>query len=581
MKRTDLIKQEERKVIDCAFIFMLDEERDLFLKHNKHFILTEKPTARFQEFIFFDKNKALRKGVICSNGKEMGNTEACKLFYLLSRHYSASLYVNVGVAAQINDVNVGDVIIVNRLSTSAEHNDDIHKTQVQDYTSSNDNLTADICFELEQIINKNNSFINESAQRLSQFKSKLGKTLLKKYKPLVESTHNQLAAGWCLTVPQVIKDKDNSSVIQDQRKLNIVDMEAYYLASWYNIIKNYEPWLMQEDTLFLSFKSVSDYGDSNKMKFESAGSRSLAMHNLYDVVSKYCTVLHDYSLPSSSSLEQYFLDTVYKKCVDSIAANQNITKTDLESLFKFIIHPDEKNELEIDTDASITSLLDLLKKDNQALLLTGRSGTGKSTFISYLYKETIGNKVLIDFSKFSDTEGIVYAELLKELVFENSRFTVFLDGILPGTKTFDAVKYTLSTIQSNSIAFCLGNYDDSVESIATVLSSTKAAVNNYYFSGVNKHTPKFISFIEEWVKFCNKAQYKLQNIDRIKALLSTTKLGSVDLRLLNMFVDYQKELPKENLPVFIKNHCLSKYTETKLKELWEQYLIDSSIIKRR
>ena len=55
---------------------------------------------------------------------------------------------------------------------------------------------------------------------------------------------------------------------------------------------------------------------------------------------------------------------------------------------------------------------------------------------------------------------------------------------------------------------------------------------------------------------------------------------SIYTEILNMFVDYQKELPKENLPVFIKNYCLSKHTETTLKELWNQYLIDSSIIKK-
>ena len=43
------------KEVDCALIFMLDEERDLFLDNNQEFMLTTKKNNQFIEFIFFDK----------------------------------------------------------------------------------------------------------------------------------------------------------------------------------------------------------------------------------------------------------------------------------------------------------------------------------------------------------------------------------------------------------------------------------------------------------------------------------------------------------------------------------------------
>jgi len=116
-------RSENLKQIDCAILFMLDEERDLFIEANHKFILLENSIEDgFIEFIFLDKDCNIRSGVMCSDGTNMGNHKAGVLFYKLSRHYVASLYLNVGLAARLKDVNVGDVLFVDRLSTAGENN---------------------------------------------------------------------------------------------------------------------------------------------------------------------------------------------------------------------------------------------------------------------------------------------------------------------------------------------------------------------------------------------------------------------------------------------------------------------------
>ena len=73
------------KEIDVALIFMLEEEKKLFLDANNSFIIKGDCEQEFTEFIFFDKKNKQRLGVICSSTNSMGNTEAGILFFKLSR----------------------------------------------------------------------------------------------------------------------------------------------------------------------------------------------------------------------------------------------------------------------------------------------------------------------------------------------------------------------------------------------------------------------------------------------------------------------------------------------------------------
>lgn len=568
----------EIKEVDCILIFMLDEEKNLFLENNRDFFLTGESIAGFTEFYFFDKSNLRRTGVMCSNGKGMGNTEACKLFYKLSRHFSASLYINLGVVGHVDDVNVGDVILVDRLSTSGERNDNISKTQIQDYTNLNAEKIKSLCFDINQKVNSRNRFVKSTTSRVKEFKSKLPKEIIEKYDGFDSFEYNKIVTGWCLTVSQVIKDKTKNDAIKDQRKLNIIDMEAYYLASWYDYIKEFEPHIMQSDSSFLIFKSVSDYGDAHKRNFEKAGSRTLAMHNLYTVVSNYCTDIHTFSLPTTISLNAFFSTTVCENCIDPLASNPFVDKSDIEKLFQYIIHMDDSNSNSINLEFSITSILEQLNKDGQALLLTGRSGTGKSTYISFLYKEATGNKVLIDFSKYSDSDGLILVNLLERLINISNKVLVFLDGVMPQSKTYEAIKNVLNICEKNNVAFCIGNFDESIDSISTVLSA-KENFYNIYFGGVNLYSHCFEKFISEWINFCEKIQYTPQDPMQIIFLLKNAKFNSVDLRLLKMFANYRKDLPKEKLPIFIRSYIISKHSEKNLLDYWKRYLYSNQFYK--
>lgn len=550
---------------------MLDEEKNLFLENNRDFIVTGEPIVGFTEFSFFDKSNLLRKGVMCSNGKGMGNTEACKLFYKLSRHYSASLYINLGVVGQVDDVNVGDIIIVDRISTSGERNDDGGKTQIQDYNNLNSEKIRNLCFEINQKVNSENKFVESTSLRVKEFKSKLPKKITEKYDGFDSFKYNRIVTGWCLTVPKVIKDKTKNDAIKDQRKLNIIDMEAYYLASWYDYVTDFEPDMMQLDSSFLIFKSVSDYGDKNKSEFERAGSRTLAMHNLYTVVANYCTNIHSFSLPASIDLNTYLSSAVRNKCIDTLASNPHVDICDIEKLFQYIIHMDNENGEGIDLESSITSILTKFEKDSQALLLTGRSGTGKSTYISSLYKQATGEKVLIDFSKYSDADGLILVNLLERLINTSEKVLVFLDGIIPESKTYEEIKNVINLYKEINVVFCIGDFDESIDSISTLLSA-KDNFYTLYFSGVNLHSHCFEKFISEWLNFCKKIEYVSQKPKQIISLLENAKFNSVDLRLLDMFANYHQDLPKVQLPVFIKRYVIRKYTVKELQDCWRQYL---------
>lgn len=110
------------KKVDCALLFMLDEEKNSFIEHNEQLIISEPNDGEFTEFFFFDKNGMYRTGVMFSGGEKMGNTEACYLFYRVSRKYVAELYINIGVAGVVNGIEVGDVLLATQLSTFGEQN---------------------------------------------------------------------------------------------------------------------------------------------------------------------------------------------------------------------------------------------------------------------------------------------------------------------------------------------------------------------------------------------------------------------------------------------------------------------------
>lgn len=562
------------KEVDCALFFMLDEERDLFLKHNEDFIITSKPNGNFIDFIFFDKRMNLRLGVICSGGKKMGNSEAEQLFYCLSRKYKAHLYINLGVAGLIDDMFIGDVLIVDRLSTMGENNANTTDKQIVDIfrqsptavSASNDlnNLLID--------------FDENTKQQVSKFKKQLKdlKVDTSNYTGFdAEFESNKIMIGRCVTVPEVIKDKSKWPEFSKHRKINLIDMEAYYVALWHELIKSNEAENSIPESDFLAFKSVSDYGDDNKQIMEQYGSRNIAMKNLNTAVSTYCTKIYEFKRQTESTVFDYLGKDISELSLDSIIKKtisyENIPVDIFEELFKNISQIKDENVVDM---GIVSYAVKKLNEQNQAILLTGRSGTGKSTFLSYLYTIFSGEKncVLIDFSKFSSETTPTAKQvvsLIEGLMVQNDNYLIFIDGLSVGTEAYDLLKSVLDNNIYSNLGFCIGNIDDDFDDLYDIVSG-KNEINEISFYGISVYHPQYNKLIEDseaFFSFVNKS-YNKNTIDKH---IRESNLTSVDFRLLTTFANFTGDIStKKNFQTFIKSYLSSKYKESEFNDYWKK-----------
>lgn len=548
------------KEVDCALIFMLEEEKKLFLDYNKDFILLSNNSDQFTEFIFFDKDMTQRKGVICSNGIKMGNTEACALFYKLTRYYKAQLYINLGVAGLIKDMNIGDVLIPNRISTMGENNANNEMKQTQDLFS-DDQLSHNAVTALNKI---NADFSKRSVEDFNELIKRFKEhgIDLKKYKDINTFKNNKVVTGWCLTVPEVIKDREREKEISDFRKLHLIDMEAYYIGFWHKLIANQEPEIVDKLSEFLVFKSVSDYGDENKNKMEECGSRNLAMKNLYSIVSLYCTKIYEFTRIEPNDLYSYFHKEVSKICLDRFSYDITDTKT-FEDFFKYIIYIDD--DIEFDNSKCVESAIDIITKGEQALFLFGRSGTGKSTFMSYLYRVILNKKhdaVFIDFSKFSkftNPSDKQVLSMIERLLAEKKELIFFFDGIDTYTDSYKILKNMFDKYKYPNLSFCIGNIkeEDDLRLYDTI--SWDKQITDLSFNGISVKSPLFKEFIIKSKSFFEKHN-KNYDDKTIANFIIESKIGNVDFQLLSMFSEYSNDLSKKKcLHTFVKEYLSGKY----------------------
>lgn len=560
----------ETREIDCALIFMLDEERDLFLKNNKDFIITTPINSEgFIEFTFFDKKLLLRKGVICSQGKKMGNTEACQLFYKLSRYYKAHLYINIGVAAVIEGVNIGDVVIAERISTMGENNANTAKRQIEDFPYKNS--VASIVQNLNSSLNL---FTQESKKAISQFKNKLKAKGLD-YDQIynIKFTENIIRSGWCLTVPEVIKDIEKSPDLKDLRKLHLIDMEAYYFALWHDLVKQHEPENSLKDSVFLAIKSVSDCRDENKGLMEESGSRIMAMNNLYTVVSEYCTEIHSYNRQTKTDIYDYFNETILEHSIDPFARKAEISLEKVENLFKYIVHFEDEDSLNPIT-TPLKAVESILLQKNRALLFKGLSGTGKSTFLSYLYKQlaNVEKCILVDFSKHSPSmpEDTQLAILVERIIRKNLKCLMFLDGLTVNSMPYRVIRDILDNNDYSNLSICIGNIDDDYDDLCSVISSRKE-ITQISFCGVSVFSPDFEGFIQDSEGFFTSINDSYRQ-EIILPFIRDSKINSVDFRLLAMIVNYTGDLSKKkSLHTFIRDYVTNKYSNRKIIDYWSLF----------
>lgn len=562
---SNISKMAKIKKVDCILIFMLDEERDFFLNFNNQFILNKNDKNRFKEFTFFDKFGQLRKGVICSNGTAMGNTEACSLFYQLSREYIADLYINLGVSGLKRDVNIGDVVVVTRLSTLGEENAADAPWQLKDVPDSFSRYSESEALKIQKYLS---NFSETTKISVQQFKKNLKE---QNVEGLCNFDCNEIKTGWCGTVPEVIKGKDGYGQFPVLRKLNVVDMEAYYLELWHSLIKEIEPMNSVRNSKFLVFKSASDYGDDNKHIFEQCGSRELAMKNLCNVVLNYCTQIHKFPKKSNSNISSFFNNDIKNHSIDEFVDksedNFNNALIQFEQLCRHFI---ETEDINFNKEQCVISAFNAMAKSKRTIFLCGRSGTAKSTFMSYLYVLTQRsnlNAILIDFSKYNkktvpNSSQIIY--LLKKLLCTEKRIYVFLDGIDCNAPYYEDLVMLLDNDNYENISYCIGDIAREGESLDIIPHRMdKLCIE---FSGENLYSEDFDEMLMDAEKYFEIFQNDF-NADDVKKFVLKSEITNVDFRLLAMMFDHGKDiLRSKNLYTFLKKYMMIKFSRPTLQE---------------
>lgn len=310
---------------DCAIITVLREEMKLFLDKFKENILIKEKKQNYTTFYFCDKKNNVRNGIIYNVGSDMGNTEACRLMYEFTRKYKADIYINVGLACGVNDVEIGDVIMVSDCFSLSENNSttsQLQKTPLENY----DKDYAESVFNniSEEFIV---SFKNYSKTEIENTELIIDKKIKSKKEREIamdffRNKINNIHFGKCATVPSVVKDKKTFDQIKGIRKCNILEMEAYYLALWHGIIKNNENNKIDETSKFLILKSPSDNGISNtKTLLEKVGSRQLAMTNLSLVTKYLIEEIIDFHNSETKTIPNLIEEFYSNKSMDSTALN--------------------------------------------------------------------------------------------------------------------------------------------------------------------------------------------------------------------------------------------------------------------
>ncbi len=578
------------KKVDCIILAMLKEERDSFLQYNDCFFYENSNKHKnFLEFDFIDKNNIVRTGVFCSGDTKMGITEAASLFYKISRSYKSELYINIGVVGYINDVKIGDVLIVNDNSSLCERNATDTTIQQTDailntnfiegvYHSLKENF-SEIFKEKSKL--KMRALNKELSKHIKKAKSKddINTFLEKRLTEICKHEYNEINLGRCVTYHSVVKDAKTRDLIkEDVRKTNIVDMEAFYFNAWHQLIKETEACCSCKNSNFLIIKSVSDTAEeSEKKELEKIGTRGIALSNINDVVSYFLTNLYDFkSKGPKVCLYDFFEKNISIPHIDRFVRNY----TSEEKIIKFenMIKPFiTLNEQHISN--CIKHTCNLLETPNQTIVLEGGSGKGKSSFISLVYSIISQEKkaIYINIPKIHKKPyDFSYEQclfLLKRIINHEKEIIIFIDG-LEGNhyENDDKVnwfcKEIISAITENSICnigLCIGssnskNYKEISKNILNKLNVDNK-IEVMVFRSISAFDKNIETYIDNFAEF-----YSLYNSDFDKQKFKQSvvkvmhnnkfKLQYMDFRLLYMFAKYLNLLTQsDDICVFMDKYC--------------------------
>lgn len=541
--------------VDCAIITVLEEEMKLFLENFKKDVQIVEQRNNYTLFRFCDKDDFVRDGIIYNIGKHMGNSEACRLMYEFTRKYSADIYINIGVSCGLNDVNIGDVIFIETCSSLSEKNSTKSELQQTDLNYNPDFITS-------EYNNLPNSFQREfekySNDNLQKIQSNLSAKLNNKKSPIKQKekiislfSHekNEIILGECVTVPYVVKDKDTYQKIVDKaRKANVLDMEAYYLALWHQIIQKNEPTKIDSQSKFIMFKSPSDNGiDTDKKLLESIGTRKLSMANLAFVTQYFINNSCSFHSNTNITVPDYMQETFSISSVDSLPDKYEDREA-FNKLCPFIIKNLENTKINDYFDFAVHTL----SRRGAVLALDGPTGMGKSTFMTYLYlalKED-NDCIYIDISKIMPPNGenqidtclYFLNRMMKSGKYKN--VVLLIDGIgndmnistQAQITLYNKLSHILLQQSEQRISICINESVNNQKIREAIPALNPDATLSFDSSSVD--SDDLASFVMAFYEFYkNIVSLEESFTNNVLSLISSSRLQYIDFRLLKMFAD--------------------------------------------
>ena len=514
--------------VDCILLFMLDEERDLFIKANQRFIIEERDSNSFQKFTFLDKDTHVRHGVMCSGGSEMGMNAAAALIYKVSRHFSASLYINIGVAGILKDVKIGDVVFIDRLSTASENNANNAPYQLRgsSFYQHIDNRSDNIKQAVNRFLN-DYSFPQEQQRLYEETFRKINEKITDESRIAgfpSDRNHNICCKGHCISFPEVIKNingKDMKWFNSNNRLKNaLVDMEAYYFCEWFNYIRQEEPNCVPQNAELLVVKSVSDCGNDTKTVYEECGTRKLSMSNISEVITTICCEQYGFTDPiqkdeiwdiiGKSISEQSVLENTLSSLQTGVSDEESVFNA-FSKFFQYYVRSDYAlwNDNSESSKGLLAALNSLLGINNTAIYITGRTGTGKTTLLSYLYKYLIWRKqkvVFLEIPNFLHNEKTSLDAALyfvSRVVKKDSSAIVLIDGIHSLNENENAYRYIREMLKGGDLHHVVfaTNESDAYDAFFSEVESRFDNTIPIRLGGISIDSDMFEEFFSAGIKF--------------------------------------------------------------------------------
>ncbi|MEY8589166.1 hypothetical protein [Phocaeicola sartorii] len=400
--------------VDCIIFSILKEEKDLFIDflRKKGFFDREVCETNAcghsglsaEKLSFIDKNRKIRTCVVCSlarneNIKEMGNAAAYKLLYIISRFYKSGFYINIGVVGAFGaKVKLGEVFLVSQNvcvtkkdsnGTFSQSTAEINRSIVQ---SVFDKINAAGHEELLRQISKNIKARLDAVKADREISTLLagGEIAL---------TEGTVKCGTCITFPHVLKNK--AELLSDKsldtlKEWDIVDMEAYYFADWFSLMKRIDSKHCFPKSELLIVKSPSDTCEE-ALKHKLKRLRKVAMGNISEYVAAYLSEIHEFTdgkTRRTMTCEEYLRSKCDKKHLPRLSRAASDT-TDYDTLFSLIAETNSPSG----SPFSISQLAKDMADIHRALIIIGGPGKGENILLALIYECCASPKLYIDFNK--------------------------------------------------------------------------------------------------------------------------------------------------------------------------------------